>query len=1084
MKHALTLLAFSLLAPIASAQEAPLWMRHSALSPDGQTIAFSYKGDIYTVPATGGKALQLTTNDAYDSYPIWSPDGQRLAFASDRMGSLDIYMVGKEGGEPLRLTTHSFNEYPIAFSDNTHVLFANTLMPEAQSILFPSSQFPQVYQVSVTGGRPTLYSSIPMEDISVNKDGKRLLFHDKKGYEDPWRKHHTSSITRDIWLYDTRVTPARFTKLTDTPVEDRNAVWAPDGQSFYYLSETGGTFNIYKRSLTDNRTTQLTHFKNYPVRFLSAGHDGTLCFGFDGEIYTLREGEQPHKVPIQIVSDSKEPNLIRQLKNNGATEIALSPNGKEIAFILRGDVFVTSTEFATTKQITDTPEQERSIDFAPDGRRIVYASEREGVWQIYQTSLTDKKEPFFVYAQNLKEERLTHSKVTSFQPQYSPDGKEIAFLENRTTLRILNLANKQVRTVMDGKYEYSYQDGDQSFEWSPDSRWLLTNFIGIGGWNNKDIALVSASGNGEIHDLTDSGYSDASPKWVLDGKAILWESDRAGYRSHGSWGAETDWYLMFLDLDAYQKFLMSKEELALTEELEKANKPITSTTSKDGQKKKRKQTAKVDSTHVKPLSFDLVNAKDRIVRLTGNSSNLGDAWLNKKGDKLYYLTVFENNYDLWVLDIKEREAKIVMKNVGNGRLEADKEGKNLYLSTHGGIKKLDLDKGTSKTIAFNTVFNYRPQGERAYIFDHIWQQVKDKFYDPKLHGVNWDEYRIGYRKHLAHINNNYDFQELLSEMLGELNGSHTGARYRNQGATLATAALGLFFDNSYTGDGLRITEIIAKSPLTLFKNRVKAGCIIEKIDGQPILAATDYFPLLDGKAGKRVELSIYDPSDKSRYTVIIKAISKDAENNLLYKRWVERNKQMVEKWSGGKIAYVHVRGMDSPSFRTVYSELLSNTNRQKAAVVVDTRHNGGGWLHDDLATLLSGKAYQRFMPRGQYIGSDPFNKWLKPSVVLMCEDNYSNAHGFPWVYRELQIGKLIGAPVPGTMTAVWWEIQIDPSIVFGVPQVGCMDMRGQYMENQQLDPDILVYNSPEQMLNGEDAQLKAAVDELMKNIKP
>ena len=259
-----------------------------------------------------------------------------------------------------------------------------------------------------------------------------------------------------------------------------------------------------------------------------------------------------------------------------------------------------------------------------------------------------------------------------------------------------------------------------------------------------------------------------------------------------------------------------------------------------------------------------------------------------------------------------------------------------------------------------------------------------------------------------------------------------------------------------------------------------AGCIIEKIDGEPILKDTDYYPMLEGKAGKNIQLSIYNPQNGKRFPVTIKPISAGEQNELLYKRWVKKNEKMVETLSGGRIAYVHVKGMDSPSFRNVYSELLSDRNRNKEAVIVDTRHNGGGWLHDDLATLLSGKEYQRFVPRGQYIGSDPFNKWLKPSCVMICEDNYSNAHGFPWVYKELKIGKLIGAPVPGTMTAVWWERQIDPTIVFGIPQVGCMDMRGQYMENKQLEPDIKVYNSPEKSLKGEDKQLAAAVKEMLK----
>ena len=288
------------------------------------------------------------------------------------------------------------------------------------------------------------------------------------------------------------------------------------------------------------------------------------------------------------------------------------------------------------------------------------------------------------------------------------------------------------------------------------------------------------------------------------------------------------------------------------------------------------------------------------------------------------------------------------------------------------------------------------------------------------------------------------------------------------------------FDETYDGDGLNIKEILKKGPFAVKKSEVIPGCIIEKIDGQAILKGQDYFPLLEGTSGKNVLLAMYNPATGKRFSVTVKAISTSQQNDLLYKRWVDRNRDMVEKLSGGRIAYVHVKAMDSPSFRTTYSELLSEKNRLKEAVIVDTRHNGGGWLHDDLATLLSGKEYQRFVPHGNYIGSDPFNKWLKPSCVLMCEDNYSNAHGFPWVYKELGIGKLIGAPVPGTMTAVWWETQIDPTLVFGIPQVGCVDMRGNYMENNQLNPDIKVYNRPEDSLHGIDKQLETAVQEMLK----
>ena len=1068
-----------LAASLASfAQQNPLWMRYPAISPDGSTIVFAYKGDIYSVPSQGGEARQLTTNAAFDSYPIWSPDGKKIAFASNREGSMDVYVINANGGAPTRLTTNSGSELPVAFKDNDHVLFSANVMPTAQSNLFASREFSQVYEVSTQGGRPKLYSVLPMENISINANGQ-VLYHDCKGYEDKWRKHHTSPITRDIWMLD----GGKYQKLTSFKGEDRNPVWAQDGQSFYYLSEQNGSFNVYHRNVGSGKDTQVTHNQKNPIRFLTSSQSGLLCYGYDGEIYTVKEGAEPQKVNISITTDNAEPSLVRQIRSNGATEIALSPSGKEVAFVMHGDVYVTSVDYKTTKRITDTPQQERNVSFSPDGRALVYASERNGVWQIYQAKIKNASDKNFTYCTDIEEEALTHSNLTSQYPAYSPDGKEVAFYEDRATLRILNLKSKDVRTVLDGKYNYSYSDGDIWFEWSPDSKWLLCSYIGTGGWNNTDIALVKADGK-EVHDLTDSGYSDSNGKWVLGGKAMLFESDRAGYRSHGSWGAEDDAYLMFFDLDAYDRFRMSKEELELAE----ANKDVKEKKAeekdekkKEDKQKKAEEKGKTEVEKVKPLELDIDNCRDRIVRLTVNSSRMGDAILDSKGEKIYYQAAFEGGYDLWCHDLKENTTTLMMKNIGGGGFVADKDVKNLFLC-NGGIKKIDLASKQTKGIDFEAPFNYKPAEERQYLFDHIWRQVKDKFYDPNLQGVDWDGYRKVYERYLPYIDNNFDFAEMLSEMLGELNASHTGCRYYPSGASLQTAALGVFLDPNYEGDGLKIQEIIKRGPFAVKKNEVTPGSIIEKIDGTEIKAGEDYNALLDGKVGKNVRLTIKNAKGK-RFDLTVKAISQGAQQELLYKRWVDRNRAIVDSVSGGRIAYVHVKAMNSESFRTVYSELLSDKNRNRDAVIVDERHNGGGWLHDDLCTLLSGKQYQEFVPHGKVVGKDPFNKWTKPSCVLICEDDYSNGHGFPWVYKELGICKLIGAPVAGTMTAVWWETLMDRSLVFGIPQVGCRDMRGTFGENTQLNPDIEVYNSPEDYITGHDTQLIRAVEEMMKETK-
>lgn len=1059
-----------------AAGEQPGWLRWCSISPDGKQIAFTYCGDIYTVPVSGGEARQLTANMAYDYAPVWSPDGKRIAFASAREGSMDVYVSSLEGGAPKRITTNSGNEVPVGFLDHEHVLFSAWGMPSVDNMQYPSGTYTHIYKVSIEGGRPQLYSEWSMRNPDVSRQG--VLFEDVKGYEDYWRKHQTSSIASDVWLYDGKT----YRQLTGSKGENRNPLWAADGKQFYYLSEESGSFNIFKKGLTvQDNPVQLTHYKDCPVRFLSASDNDLLCYSYDGEIYTLQPGGEPKKVTVRITRDDMQRDVIRQLRSSGASEISVSPKGNEIAFVMSGDVYVTSIDYKTTKQITDTPQKERTVDFAPDGRSLVYASERNGLWQVFQASLVKKDEKNFTYATEIKEEQLTDGKYTAFQPVYNPKGGEVAFLKNRTEICVLDLKSHKVRTVMDGKYQYSYTDGDQDFTWSPDGKWLLTEYIGVGGWNNKDIALVKADGTGVIHNLTNSGYSEGSPKWVLDGKAMIFQSDRSGYRSHGSWGSQRDEFIMFFDADAYDRFMMNKEELALLAEREKAEKEAEEKKVKEmSDKERKKYEAEKEKEKNKDLVFDLEHLEERTLRLTPYSTNLGDAVLSKDGSKLYYVAPYEGGAGLWVQHIKEYRNELKMRGMDWAALDADPEVKNAYMASGGMIKKLDIENGRVSNVPFEAFYTSRPDEERAYQFEHIWKQTKDKLYDPNMNGADWDAIYKTYSKYLPHINNNYDFAEMVSEMLGELNVSHTGCRFGGYGGALPTASLGVFYDEDYQGDGLKVKEVLEGSPLELASQPVKAGAVILAIDGVEIKSGMDYYPLLEGKAGRYTRLTVKEGGKE--FSVTVKPISSGRESDLLYDRWVKRNQRIVAQLSDNRVAYVHIKEMNAACFQKLYKELMSDENRNKDAVVVDTRHNGGGWLHDDICILLSGKRTLQYKPRGQFIGNDPFDRWFKPSCMLVCEDNYSNAHGTPWYYKEQGIGKLVGAPVPGTMTAVWWEY-LDGGLVFGIPQVTAVDMRGGVLENQQLDPDIEVYNKPEDVLAGKDAQLEAAVQEMLQEIK-
>ena len=1066
-----TIAALTVATAMASAQETPLWLRSNSISPDGKEIAFTYKGNIYIVDADGGQARQITTNPAYDTTPIWTPDGQNIVFCSTREKSKDVFMIPAKGGKPVRITTHPYNETPVAVLNDGTILFSAAIEQDTEYGNFPGDA--QLYAVSQNGGRPQRVTSLPIKNMSINKDGE-IIYEDYKGYEDPFRKHHTSSVTRDIWLYtpepgqeEFAITgKGTFKKISDFVGEDRNPVFAPDGDTFYYLSEKDGTFNIYRSSISSpEKSEQVTFHKDNPVRYLSISASGDLCYSQDGELYIIRKGKEPQKVEIAMITDEVERPIEYRNLSSGVTRMAVSPNGKELAITVRGDVYVTSADHRTTRRITNTPQQERGLSFSKDGRTIYYAAERNGHWGIWETSLTDKEDKYFTYSVKMEEKQVTPAGETCFQPQVSPDGEWLAYLKNRTGISIMNIKSGKEKDLLPCDVNYSYSDGDQSYEWAPDSRHILCNYQKNGGWNNEDVAVIDIE-TGEITNLTESGYSDGNFKWALKGKAMTWSSDRGGYRSHGSWGAENDVYIMFFDRKEYTDFTKDKEDREL-EDLLKDEKE---------QKKEKKDSLKEEKKPAK-LALDLEDRHDMIVKLTPFAGRLGDHYLTQDGKKLYYMVRLEKSMDLCVMDMEDRSIKVVSKGV-YGSLYPTADDKYMYLLSGSGVSRISTATGAKESISFNGDFEYKPAQEREYIFNHIWKQVEEKFYVADIHGVDWKKYKETYAKFLPHIDNNFDFQELLSEMLGELNGSHTGARYYYR-PEFSMANLGVFFDDGYEGDGLKIKEVIKGGALYVQAPEVKAGDIIEAIDGQKISAGLDWYRLFQRKAGQKVVLTV-SKNGKSPQDIYVKTATGDSRQ--LYRRWVEQRAEMVRELSGGRVGYVHVEGMDSESFRRVFSEMLGKY-RTCEAIIVDTRHNGGGWLHDDLVTLLSGKEYVRFEPRGQYIGSDPFTKWTKPSCVLIGEDNYSDACGFPYAYKTLGLGKLIGAPVPGTMTAVWWETQIDPTLVFGIPQVGVTAVKeGRYIENMQIEPDILVYNDPASVLRGEDKQLERAVEEMLKEI--
>ena len=1071
----------------AAAQSNPLWLRYPAISPDGQAIAFEYKGDIYSVPAAGGTATPITIGEAYDFAPVWSHDGKQLAFASDRYGNFDVFVMPSSGGEAKRLTFHSAREVPSSFTaDDATVLFSASRQALATNAQFPIPLMTQLYGVPVAGGRVSQVLPVPAFSASLDSTGNRLIYHDIKGYEDEWRKHHTSSVTRDVWVYD--FTTKAYKQLTGFTGEDRNPVFDSNDADFYYLSEQNGSFNVFKSSLASpEKAAPLTRFSKHPVRFLTRSARNLLCFSYNGELYTLQPGSEPKRVSIRIAADGRATLEKIVPVNESFTEMKLSPNGKEFAYVFRGEVFVTSIDGGITKRITNTPWQERSVSFSPDGRTLVYAAEKDNNWNVYTSAITRKEEAYFFVSTVLKEEAVVTTAAEEYQPAFSPDGKEVAYLENRVTLKVMNLATRQARTIMPADRNYSYSDGDQYYQWSPDGKWFLVQFGYPERVFTPQVGLVSSDGKGEIRNLTLSGYNSSSPKWAMDGALMIWGSDREGTRQQGGDTTSGDVYALFFSKAAFDRFKLSKEELALLKEQEeKAEKEKKEAEDKAKADKKEpgavaeKDALKRDALK-KDLVFDWPDLPDRKERLTTHTSPITDWALSKDGEKLFYLTTFDKGSDLWVIELRKKDTKLFAK-LGAERASMDlsADGKFILLLADGKPTKVDTESGKAEPVKTSGEMVLNQAAERSYIFDHAWRQFRDKFYVVDLQGVDWDFYYREYRKFLPSISNNYDFAEMLSEMLGEVNASHTGCRYSPvaEGAD-QTASLGLLYDVAYTGAGLRVAEVVAEGPLDKAASKVRAGHIVEKIDGQPITEAVDVYQWLNRKAGKLTLLSMYDPAAGTRWEESVKPVSARDENQLLYKRWVKSRRAEVERLSGGTIGYVHVRAMNDASMRTVFEEALGR-NVGKQAIIIDTRFNGGGNIHEQLSDFLSGKRYFDIVPHGQYVGSEPYDKWVKPSIVLVGESNYSDAHLFPVAYKLKTAYKTLGMPVPGTGTFVWWEAQIDPTLVFGIPMGGWRTPDGKFCENNQLEPDIKVRNEPGVITTGRDQQIEAAVKELMK----
>ncbi len=656
----------------------------------------------------------------------------------------------------------------------------------------------------------------------------------------------------------------------------------------------------------------------------------------------------------------------------------------------------------------------------------------------------------------------------------------MTFVEDRTRLMLYDFATKKTRQLTDGSTVASRTKGFSS-QWSPDGNWILIEATDLHHQPYSDIAIINAA-TGKMTYVTKTGYFDQNPRWAMDGNAIIFDSERYGMRNHASWGSESDVMIAFLNRDTYDRFRLNEEDYALLKEVEKSRKKDSGDTKKqdkkDSGKNGKKEADKKEDK--KPVVVELDGIADRTLRLTPNSSSLSDMYMTPDGETLYYLASFEKGYDLWKVQPRKHEVKLVNKlGTGPAGFDVDADG-NLYI-TGSTMRKFDVKSEKLTPISVSAEMTIDPAKEREYMLRYVYNEERERFFRTDMNGADWDGLYSAYSRFLPHINNNYDFADLLSELLGELNVSHTGGRYYPAAAKHPTASLGLLFDMTYQGDGMKIDEVVAGGPFDHSGLNAAAGRIVTAINGNPIAAGTDASTLLADIAGTKTLVTIKDPATGRTFDDVVLPITSAALNNLLYDRWVRSREQLTDSLSGGRIGYVHLQSMGDDSFRKMYAKVLGEYI-DRDAIIIDTRFNGGGRLHEDIEVMFSGKKYLTQDVHGVETTDMPSRRWNKPSVMLTSEANYSNAHGTPWVYKHLGLGKLVGMPVPGTMSSVNWVTLQDPSLVFGIPVTGFRTAEGNYLENTQLEPDIRVANDPATVVTGEDRQLKTAVEALLKEL--
>ena len=1052
-------------------------------------VAFSHMGDIWLVDETGRNLQRLTANPARDIYPRFSPDGKWVAFSSDRNGNLDVFVVPATGGIPKQLTFHSADDVVLGWT------------PDGKAVLFSSQRgedfLPKLYTVTVD--TQTERDAGPDFGLAAcySPDGKRIAFN-RKG-QVYWRKYYHGAYNTDVTIMD--IAAKKFVDVTDYDGIDSWPMWGRDGFIYFVSDRDGnGLTNIWRvadKGEKGAKAEKVTQFKTGDVRFPSISFDGkTIVFEHDFGLWKLDVASRK-VAPIKVEIDAEIQDNLSEVRtfNSRVDDFSPAPNGHRIAFSIHGEVFTAPVEEGDLVQITDNPARDLEPVWSPDGKSIAFISDRSG-----------REEVWIEPAEGGDAKRVTDLDNLKSSVRWSPDSKAIVYTTSDYKLMEYTLAESKTTELASSKFGIISQP-----QWSPDGKWIV--FARPDETRATHIWLMPSAGGPE-HKVTFDSYPELAPKFSPDGKKLFFL--RSESVELGGFGGETPSVQLYA--------------VALEKQDKDPDDPVESPTPEqpEGPPARGRVAAPVP---VKDVNIDWDGLKRRthqVTRMTGAVRSYDVApdshtivFVATEGGGLRaapsIYSIQDNGKRLTRLMTATPPAEGENapppgrggRGFGGGGitgLTITRDGRSVFFEEAGSVYSISLPASgpgaaagagargeaagagpgaVRRRVNFTAKVHINKSAEWAEMFGDAWRTMKYRFYDQRMHGFDWDAARAKYQPLVEFVGDRYELLNIINEMIGELNASHTGAAPGpgSRENALQTAHLGLDLEPDDVAGRYKVTYIYEDGPADKDWVKVKVGDYLIAIDGHPVTSTDNYWRWLNSeRLNPKVTVTFNSkPVEEGAWKTRIDPVTPQVFSQLRYERWVKQRKDMTEKLSGGKVGYLHIQAMDQPSLRKFEKELREN--RDKPALIIDQRWNGGGNIEQQLLAILEQREYQIWQPRGTEETGRPLAGYFGKKILLQNWRSASNAEMFPAGFRALNLGKTLGTPTMGAVIGTGSYSLIDGSTV-RTPGTGVFlaDSRKTDMENYGVKPDIFVENTPEDNLAGRDRQLEAAVAELLKEL--